>query len=86
LGPGFAVEGTKAFVDYMSSTHAPKRFIIEMDTRNRASVKVAVKLGFDFVKLINNAAFLKNFVSHKFQFFTNWHHIFSDESFVNLTT
>jgi RimJ/RimL family protein N-acetyltransferase len=67
-GAGFAVEGTEATVAYMNRTYSPKRFLIEMDTRNRTSVKVAEKLGFEFVKLINNAAFLKNFVSHEFQF------------------
>jgi RimJ/RimL family protein N-acetyltransferase len=67
-GQGYAVEGTEALVGYMTSVFKPKRFIIEMDTRNRASMKVAEKLGFEFVKLINNACFLKNFVSHEFQF------------------
>lgn len=67
-GKGFAVEASRAMMSYISQNFAPKRFVIEMDTRNRASVKVAEKLGFDFVKVVNNATFLKNFVSHEFQF------------------
>ena len=67
-GQGFAVEGSQAMITYASQKFSPKRFVIEMDTRNRASVKVAEKLGFDFVRVINNAAFIKNFVSHEFQF------------------
>lgn len=67
-GNGFAAEGSQAMMTYATQKFSPKRFVIEMDTRNRASVKVAEKLGFDFVKVINNATFLKNFVSHEFQF------------------
>jgi RimJ/RimL family protein N-acetyltransferase len=67
-GCGYAVEGAQAMMVYLSQNFALKRFVIEMDTRNRASTKVAEKLGFDFVKVINNATFLKNFVSHEFQF------------------
>lgn len=68
-GKGFAIEGAQAMMTYAASQDfSPKRFVIEMDTRNRASVKVAEKLGFDFVKVINNATFIKNFVSHEFQF------------------
>jgi ribosomal-protein-alanine N-acetyltransferase len=67
-GKGFAVEASQAMICYINENFGPKRFIIEMDTRNRASSKVAEKLGFDFVKVINNAAFIKKFVSHEFQF------------------
>ena len=67
-GKGFAVEASQAMINYINQSFKPKRFVIEMDTRNRASFKVAEKLGFDFVKVINNAAFIKNFVSHEFQF------------------
>jgi RimJ/RimL family protein N-acetyltransferase len=67
-GAGFAVEASQALMNYISTNFEIDRFVIEMDTRNRGSVKVAEKLGFDFVKVINNAAFLKNFVSHEFQF------------------
>jgi ribosomal-protein-alanine N-acetyltransferase len=65
---GFAVEATQAMINYIHQNLRPKRFVIEMDTRNRASLKVVEKLGFDFVKVINNATFVKNFVSHEFQF------------------
>ncbi|MFZ4713777.1 MAG: GNAT family N-acetyltransferase [Bacteriovoracaceae bacterium] len=68
LGHGFAVEASQALIDYISSLYKVKRFIIEMDTRNYASMKVAEKLGFKFVKYTNNVTFLKNFVSHEFQF------------------
>ena len=67
-GSGYAAEATQALMNYISQNFTPKRFVIEMDTRNRASVKVAEKLGFEFVKVTNNATFLKNFVSHEFQF------------------
>ncbi len=67
-GKRFAMEGAQAMIIYASRYFAPNRFVIELDTRNRASVKVAEKLGFDFVKVINNATFIKNFVSHEFQF------------------
>lgn len=67
-GKGYATEASKAMMDYMTCKYPVRKFIIEMDTRNRASTKVAEKLGFDFVKVINNATFIKNFVSHEFQF------------------
>lgn len=67
-GKGYAVEGAQAMMDFMAQNFDVKRFIIEMDTRNRPSMKVAEKLGFEFVKVTNNACFLKNFVSHEFQF------------------
>jgi [ribosomal protein S5]-alanine N-acetyltransferase len=67
-GKGYAVEASKELIRFISKNYSTKRFIIEMDTRNRASTKVAEKLEFDFVKVINNACFLKNFVSHELQF------------------
>lgn len=67
-GKGYAVEASQCITEFIRKNYAVKRFIIEMDTRNRASTKVAEKLGFTFVKVINNACFLKNFVSHEFQF------------------
>jgi ribosomal-protein-alanine N-acetyltransferase len=67
-GRGYAVEATKTLMGHAMQRYRIKRFVIEMDTRNRGSIKVAEKLGFDFVKVINNAAFVKNFVSHEFQF------------------
>lgn len=65
---GFAVEGVSAMIDYAALSYKLERFIIEMDTRNRISVKVAEKLGFEFVKLTNNVGFVKEFVSHEFKF------------------
>ncbi|MFY7991760.1 MAG: GNAT family N-acetyltransferase [Bacteriovoracaceae bacterium] len=67
-GQGYAVEASKEMIQFISKNYPVKKFVIEMDTRNRASAKVAEKLGFEFVKVINNACFLKNFVSHEFQF------------------
>lgn len=67
-GNGYAVEGAQAMMAYASQNFVIERIVIEMDTRNRASVKVAEKLGFDFVRVVNNAGFVKNFVSHEFQF------------------
>lgn len=67
-GLGYAVEASQEMINFISSEYSIKRFIIEMDTRNRASTKVAEKLGFEFVKVINNACFLKSIVSHEFQF------------------
>jgi ribosomal-protein-alanine N-acetyltransferase len=67
-GQGYAVEATQAMLDYVTNNYQILRFIIEMDTRNRSSVKVAEKLGFEFVKVKNNAAFLKGLVSHEFQY------------------
>ena len=67
-GRGIAVEATQAVIDYIKRKFSVQRFVIEMDTRNRSSVKVAEKLGFTFVKVTNNAQFVKNFVSHDFQF------------------
>ena len=65
---GYAVEGTAAMMNYITETYPLNRFVIEMDTRNRASTKVAEKLGFDFVSVKNNACFLKQMVSHEFLF------------------
>jgi RimJ/RimL family protein N-acetyltransferase len=67
-GKRFAVGGSRAMMGYIHQNYPPERFIIEMDTRNWASIKVAEKLGFDFVKVTNNVTFIKNFVSHEFQF------------------
>ncbi len=67
-GKGFAAEATSEMMKFARANYEFSRFVIEMDTRNRASIKVAEKLGFKFVKVINNAAFLKNLVSHEFQF------------------
>ena len=67
-GNGYAVEGSEAMIDFVKSNYEIKRFVIEMDTRNRASTKVAEKLGFEFVKVVNNVTFIKGFVSHEFQF------------------
>lgn len=67
-GMGYAVEGTLAMMEFVKSHYQFSRFVIEMDTRNRTSVKVAEKLGFDFVEIKNNVAFLKGLVSHEFQF------------------
>jgi ribosomal-protein-alanine N-acetyltransferase len=67
-GKGYAVEASQSMIEFIVKNYPIKKFIIEMDTRNRASTKVAEKLGFDFVKVVNNACFLKNFVSHEFQF------------------
>jgi RimJ/RimL family protein N-acetyltransferase len=67
-GQGFAVEASMTMMNYISKHYNPRRFVIEMDTRNYSSIKVAEKLGFDFVQVTNNVTFLKNFVSHEFQF------------------
>lgn len=67
-GNGYAVEATDAMIEFVKSNYQISRFVIEMDTRNRSSAKVAEKLGFDFLKVINNVTFLKGFVSHEFQF------------------
>ena len=67
-GCGMAVEACDAIIKYIKIAFNPKRFVIEMDTRNRSSVKVAEKLGFEFVKVTDNAAMIKGKVSHEFQF------------------
>ena len=67
-GKGYAKEATQAVIKFISIHYKIDRFVIEMDTRNRNSIKIAEKLGFDFVKVTNNVAFIKNFVSHEFQF------------------
>lgn len=67
-GKGYAVEAVKAMMLHTQEHYSPSRFVIEMDTRNRASTKVAEKLGFHFVSTKNNACFLKNMVSHEFRF------------------
>ncbi len=67
-GNGYAVEATQAVMNMVTQNYKIKRYVIEMDTRNRNSVKIAEKLDFEFVKIINNACFVKNFVSHEFQF------------------
>ena len=65
---GFAVEATQTIMEFIKCNYETSRFVIEMDTRNWASIKVAQKLGFEFVKVQNNVSFVKNFVSHEFQF------------------
>jgi RimJ/RimL family protein N-acetyltransferase len=65
---GFAKEGTAGVIDLISQQYSIKNFIIEMDTRNRASVKLAESLGFIWQKTVNNACELKGFQSHEFVF------------------
>lgn len=65
---GYAFKGTSSMINYVSNNYHVKKFIIEMDTRNRVSFKVAEKLGFEFLQVKNNVTFLKGFVSHEFQF------------------
>ena len=65
-GQGTAVEASEAMINFLAAERTIKRFVIEMDTRNRSSMKVAEKLGFRFVQVVNNAGFLKGMVSHEF--------------------
>ncbi len=65
-GQGVAVEGTEAMIAHLSTYYSIDNFIIEMDTRHRRSIRVAEKLGFRFVQVVNNAGFLKGMVSHEF--------------------
>ncbi|MCH2533151.1 MAG: GNAT family N-acetyltransferase [Bdellovibrionales bacterium] len=63
---GFAKEGATGVIDYLKQNYTIKRFILEIDTRNRASVRLAESLGFCWFKTINNACELKGFQSHEF--------------------
>ncbi|MFN8369578.1 MAG: GNAT family N-acetyltransferase [Bacteriovoracaceae bacterium] len=60
---GFATEAVAAMIDYISEVYRIDRFVIEMDTRNLASVRIAEKLGFEFVGRRENVDFFKGGVS-----------------------
>lgn len=65
---GFAVAATQAIIDHFKEEYRTNRFILEMDTRNRVSVKVAERLGFQWKQTINKACTLHGFESHEFEF------------------
>lgn len=67
-GQGYCNEAVSVMMGFVKDNYNVSKFIIEMDTRNRGSTKVAEKLGFEFVKVINNATFIREYVSHEFQF------------------
>ena len=65
---GFAKEGVAGIMSYLKKEYSPEKFILEMDTRNRPSIKIAESLGFQWVSTINNARYFKNSQSHEFRF------------------
>lgn len=65
---GLAKEGISAVMQYLIQNYSIKKFVVEIDTRNRASIKLAESLGFKWVKTIDNACELKGKQSHEFRF------------------
>ena len=68
---GYAKEGVLALIEGLTSTYSPETFTVEMDTRNRASVKLAESMGFRWHETVNNACELKDYQSHEFVFRMN---------------
>lgn len=65
---GFAKEGLTAVMEHLIRNFPIKKFVVEIDTRNRASIKLAENLGFKWVETIDNACELKGKQSHEFRF------------------
>lgn len=67
-GLGYAKEGISEIIKFIRSHFELEKLILEIDTRNRASVNLAESLGFQWVETVNNACNLKGFQSHEFRF------------------
>ena len=65
---GFAKEGMSAIMNFIAANYPVKKFVIEMDTRNLPSVRLALSLGFRWVKTTNKVACFKGHESHEFLF------------------
>jgi [ribosomal protein S5]-alanine N-acetyltransferase len=65
---GFAKEGIIGVMKHIRQNYPVKKFVLEMDTRNRASVRLAESLGFLWEKTANNVCDLKGFQSHEFTY------------------
>lgn len=65
-GQGVAVEACQGMIDYLSTQLTIDRYLIEMDTRHHRSTRVAEKLGFRLVQVVNNTGFVNGLVSHEF--------------------
>lgn len=65
---GYAFEAMNASLNYIKSQRQGVHYIIECDTENMASRAMARKLGFTYVRTIENACILHGRVSNEFQF------------------
>ncbi len=65
----FAKEGVRGMMAFIKERYpAVKAFVIEMDTRNWPSVRLALSLGFGWVATNNRVTCFKGFESHEFRF------------------
>ena len=67
-GRGFAKDGTLAVMSFVLATYPIERCIIEADTRNLASVCVALGLGFRLLVMTNRVTVFKGYESHEYCF------------------
>jgi len=65
---GYAREGVRKIVQILSEEWSVTKITLEMDTRNRASAKLAESLGFKWVKTTSHACDLKGYQSHEFKY------------------
>jgi [ribosomal protein S5]-alanine N-acetyltransferase len=62
----FAKEGCECMLNYLSKNFSIKRVVIEMDTRNIASIRLAKSLGFKCISTKFDADFFKGTTSHEY--------------------
>jgi [ribosomal protein S5]-alanine N-acetyltransferase len=67
-GQGYAKEGMQEVITFLETTYGVRTFVIEMDTRNLPSERLAQALGFEWIKTTNRVASFKGFESHEFRF------------------
>jgi len=65
---GYAKEGMNEIMTFITAHYPVKKFVIEMDTRNLPSVRLALSIGFSWVSTTNKATCFKGHESHEFLF------------------
>jgi RimJ/RimL family protein N-acetyltransferase len=68
---GLAKEGINAIIKYLSENFPIQKFVLEMDTRNLPSTRLAESLGFGWIKTTDNVCELNGVWSHEFRFEKN---------------
>ena len=65
---GFAKEGCKCMLNYLSQNFRIETVAVEMDTRNIASIRLAESLGFNCVSTKFDADFFKDAMSDEYRY------------------
>ena len=65
-GQGFATEAGREVIEHLFDAYPVDRLIVEVDTRNVASMRLLERLGFQRGATKQNADFFKGLASHEF--------------------